>query len=76
MALTKATYSMVNGAPANVLDFGADPSGTADSVAAFTAALAASNLVYIPNGTYRVNSTITLTSGKVLFGEGYDCLIS
>jgi len=74
MSLTKASYSMITGAPANVLDFGADSTGVADSAPAFTAALAASNLVYIPNGTYRANSTITLTSGKVLFGEGYDCV--
>jgi len=74
MSLTKASYSMITGAPANVLDFGADSTGVADSAPAFTAALAASNLVYIPNGTYRTNTTITLASGKVLFGEGYDCV--
>lgn len=74
MSLTKASYSMITGAPANVLDFGADPTGVADSAAAFTAALAASGLVYIPNGTYRLNSTITLASNKVLYGAGYDCV--
>ena len=30
MALTKATFSMIKGASANVLDFGADPTGVAD----------------------------------------------
>jgi hypothetical protein len=35
MSLTKVSYSMVNGAPVNVLDFGADPTGVADSTAAF-----------------------------------------
>ena len=74
MSLTKASYSLVNGAPANVLDYGADSTGTSDSASAFTAALAASNLVYIPNGTYRLNSTITLSSGKILYGAGYDCV--
>jgi len=74
MSLTKASYLLVNGAPANVLDFGADSTGVADSAPAFTAALAASDLVYIPNGTYRTNTTITLASEKVLFGEGYDCV--
>jgi hypothetical protein len=74
MSLTKASYSLVNGAPANVLDYGADLTGATDSAAAFTAALAASDLVYIPNGTYRTNTTITLASEKVLFGEGYDCV--
>jgi hypothetical protein len=65
---------MITGAPANVLDFGADSTGVADSAAAFTAALAASGVVYIPNGTYRLNSTITLASNKVLYGAGYDCV--
>jgi hypothetical protein len=74
MSLTKASYSMITGAPANVLDFGADSTGVADSAPAFTAALAASDLVYIPNGTYRTNTTITLASEQVLFGGGYDCV--
>jgi hypothetical protein len=74
MSLTKASYSMITGAPANVLDFGADSTGVADSAAAFTAALASSGVVYIPNGVYRLNSTITLSSGKVLYGAGYDCV--
>lgn len=39
MSLTKATYSLIKGAPANVLDFGADASGTSDSAPAFQAAL-------------------------------------
>ena len=40
MALTKATYSMINGAPVNVLDYGADNTGITDSAAAFNAAAA------------------------------------
>jgi len=55
----------------SVLDFGADLTGTADSAAAFTAALVASNQVYIPPGTYRINTTITLSSGKSLVGAGW-----
>lgn len=39
MALTKATYSMINGAPVNVLDFGADPTGLTDSTSAIQAAI-------------------------------------
>ena len=70
MALTKATYSMINGAPANVLDYGADPTGVADSTAAFEAALAASSCVYAPSGTYLVSRAIRLTGGKRLFGDG------
>ena len=40
MALTKVTYSMIKGAVANVLDYGADPTGNADSTTAIIAALA------------------------------------
>lgn len=38
MSLTKVSYSMVQGAPVNVVDFGADPTGVADSAAAIQAA--------------------------------------
>ena len=48
MSLTKATYSMIDGASINVLDYGADPTGATNSHAAITAAfsksLAAANL--------------------------------
>jgi hypothetical protein len=36
----------------SVLDYGADPTGAISSTAAFTAALAVSNKVYFPRGTY------------------------
>lgn len=75
MSLTKATYSMIKGAPANVLDFGADSSGVSDSTAAFQAALdSGAEKVWIPVGTYRFNSPITITnSGQTLEGESdYD----
>ena len=39
MSLTKVSYSMVRGAPVNVVDFGADPTGATDSTAAIQAAL-------------------------------------
>jgi hypothetical protein len=39
MSLTKATYSMIQGAPLNVLDFGAPTNGTSDCYAAFQAAI-------------------------------------
>jgi len=38
MSLTKTSYSMVQGAPVNVLDFGADPTGIVDSQSAIQAA--------------------------------------
>lgn len=76
MALTKASYAMINGAQANILDYGADPTGVADSTAAFTAALAASNCVYVPNGTFKVTSTIDVNKNNVtIFGNGNSSVV-
>lgn len=70
MALTKATYSMISGAPANVLDFGADPTGTTDSAAAFTAAFAVSNMVFVPQGSYKLVTKITMPPYGQIIGAG------
>jgi hypothetical protein len=69
MSLTKATYSMIEGAPVNVLDYGADPTGAADSTAAFDSAFATGKAVVAPSGTYRINLVIDASS-RVLTGEG------
>jgi hypothetical protein len=69
MSLTKASYSMINGAYANVLDYGASPSASAaTNTSAFVAAIATGKRVYIPNGTYSVNA-ITLQSNTWIEGE-------
>ena len=44
----------------SILDFGADPTGVADSTAAMTAAQTASSSVYWPAGTYKVTVIPTL----------------
>lgn len=71
MSLTKATYSMIDGAPVNVLDYGAVGDGIANDSAAIQAAIdyvesIGGGLVYFPNGTYKCNiiikSGVTLTS--------------
>lgn len=55
MTLTKATFSMVDSAPANVKDFGAVGDGVADDTAAIQAAIDANvGAVYFPEGTYAV----------------------
>ena len=60
MSLTKVSYSIINGASVNVLDFGADASGTLDSYSAFASAWNAVKLtggvLYIPPGDYLLNS--------------------
>ena len=54
MPLTKVSYSMINQAPANVLDYGADKTGVADSTAAFQAAISTGQAIYAPAGTYKI----------------------
>jgi hypothetical protein len=68
MSLTKVSYSMVTGAPSNVLDFGADLTGVADSTAAINAALAASDIVYMPPGIYRTTASINVGADQQLYG--------
>jgi hypothetical protein len=77
MSLTKATYSMINGAQFNVLDYGADPTGVADSAAAIQAAITAASVsvggstgtvVYFPTGTYKISQRITLPNRVGLQG--------
>jgi len=70
MALTKVSYSMIDGAVANVLDFGAMGNGVADDTAAIQAALNASYNVYFPAGNYKINGTLTIRPYSTLQGAG------
>ena len=74
MSLTKVSFSMIQGAPFNILDYGADPTGSADSTAAIVAAVAAGGsdcAIYFPTGTYKVTSQILISSDRVhIFGDG------
>lgn len=66
MALTKATYSMIQGAPVNVLDYGADPTGVADSAAAIQAAVdSGGKKIYVPPGKYLLNSAVSVNDDNV-----------
>lgn len=60
MSLTKATYSMVEGAVFNVLDYGAVGDGVTDDTNAFKAAIQAANggCVFVPLGEYRITSPL------------------
>lgn len=77
MALTKATYSMIESAPLNLRDYGAVGDGATDDTAAwvnFIADCAAqSKEGFIPSGSYLIDP-FTFTqdySGMRLFGETY-----
>lgn len=48
----------------SVKDFGAVGDGVADDYAAFAAALATGNAVYIPKGTYKLTQTVTVSGTK------------
>lgn len=73
MGLTKASYSMINGAPINVLDYGASNDGlnAATTTAAIRAAILVAQqnraTVYFPTGRYAINDTILLQTTPVGF---------
>jgi len=74
MSLTKVSYSMINGASLNVLDFGADPTGATDSTAAIQAAInqaGTSNggLIYVPEGTYLISNLEVMYPNVYLQGN-------
>jgi hypothetical protein len=52
---------MIQGAAYNVLDFGADSTGVASSVAAFNEAVANGGTVYVPSGSYKLDGKVTLS---------------
>jgi hypothetical protein len=56
---------------ADVLAYGADATGVADSTAAIQAAIDSGNPVYLPPGTYRTTGTLTVNSHyTTIFGAG------
>jgi hypothetical protein len=80
MSLTKVSYSMIEGASFNVLDYGAvadgtiSPLGGTDNGPAFRAAILAAaqaggGTVVIPFGTYRVTSTVIMSRQVLLEGN-------
>jgi hypothetical protein len=69
MSLTKASYSMITGAPINVLDYGAVGDGTTDCTTAFQTAITYCSTnnreLYVPAGTYKITNTLTKASSFV-----------
>lgn len=76
MSLTKVSYSMIDGAFINALDYGAIGDGVTNNTAAIQAAIDAAAVdgktVYVPAGRYVHTGTIVLKNSVNLFGEG-DC---
>lgn len=72
MSLTKATFYMTNGAPANVLDYGASPTASAAANStAIQAAIDTGRRVYIPKGVYEISSTLRFQQpGQIIYGDG------
>jgi hypothetical protein len=54
--------------PGDVLRYGADMSGSADSAPAINDALLANSVVFFPPGIYKVDSTINVTGDKTIIG--------
>lgn len=83
MSLTKVTYSMIDGAVVNVLDYGAVPDGVTDSTAAIQTALNVGGAIYFPAGTYLVKDSsdtagavvLAPVSNSLIFGDGDDTII-
>jgi Pectate lyase superfamily protein len=67
--LTGPTGARGLGAGRSILDYGADPTGSAMSDAAFVQALSENATVRVPIGTFRISQPILLTSGKSIVGE-------
>lgn len=70
MSLTKATYSMIDGAPVNVLDYGAVGDGVTDDSGAIQNALNAGDVVVFPAGVYSIAAPIAIQDGQTLRLDG------
>lgn len=71
MSLTKATYSMIEGSPANVLDYGAVGDGVTDDTAAIQAAINDNpgKIIFVPKGNYLFSQLTISANGTTLMGE-------
>ena len=71
MSLTKVTYSMINGAVANVLDYGALADGSDDTLAIQAALDSGKSTVYFPKGSYTITAALQIKSNGIrILGDG------
>ena len=75
MSLTKVSFSMINGAVVNVLDYGAVGDGITNDTTAITNAIATGKSVFFPKGTYLSSAQTVTTQGQTFFGEGAGSII-
>ena len=76
MSLTKVSYSMIQGSPVNILDYGASTS-SANNTVAIQAALDTGFDVYIPAGAFLCTDTLSMkTPFQTLFGSGWGSQIT
>lgn len=59
----------------NVKDYGAKGDGTTDDSAAIQSVLDLQGIVYIPAGTYLINTTLRIKSNTKLYGDGTEATI-
>ena len=77
MSLTKVSYSMIQGAVFNILDYGADPTGSDDSTDAIQAAIDAAYAEFIGTNNYGLTqrlggNIVYLPAGKYLTSDTLD----
>jgi Pectate lyase superfamily protein len=68
-AASRTIASKLNDIP-SVKDFGAIGDGSNDDTSAIQLALNARGMIYIPSGTYKITSTLTVYGNTELFGAG------
>lgn len=71
MALTKVSFSMINGATVNVLDFGADNTGVAGAASAIQTAIdSGMGSIYIPDGQYLIDADLIVPDNVCIYFGG------